>query len=79
MKTHTVNCLIADEKTPLPEDRELHGFLPLAKVFVDLSFDANDVQTDAVNEKLIRAKRLISFGYWLSTYDVNSTKLVLYR
>lgn len=62
---------------PLSEDRELHGFLPLVECFEGLDFKLEELEENCDTEKLIRAKRLIHFGIWLTTYDVNNVKLVV--
>ncbi|KAK5649581.1 hypothetical protein RI129_000610 [Pyrocoelia pectoralis] len=62
---------------PLSEDRELHGFLPLVESFKMFDFKLEELEENCETEKLIRAQRLIDFGIWLTTYDVNNMKLVV--
>ncbi|GJQ82549.1 hypothetical protein Trydic_g13004 [Trypoxylus dichotomus] len=61
---------------PLAEDKELQGFLPLSESFKSLNFKL-DMQTDTPSEKHIRAKRLVDFGVWLTSYKVNNTNLII--
>lgn len=69
-------CLLV-EKSPLPEDREMQGFMPLAKHFSHLDFKSDEIE-DVKVEKLIRAKRLVNFGMWLTEYGEKSdVKLVV--
>ncbi|EEB12909.1 smg-7, putative [Pediculus humanus corporis] len=51
---------------PLPEDRDLQGFLPFEKSFQNLKFHTEDlkINTEALNK--LRGSRLINFGLWLS-------------
>ncbi|XP_023015332.2 nonsense-mediated mRNA decay factor SMG7 [Leptinotarsa decemlineata] len=62
-------------KTPLPEDKALQGFLPLANNFKDFNFseDIDDIKL----ERLIRMNRLVSLSEWLTEIDVNGNKLIL--
>lgn len=69
---------ILDEKTPLPEDRDMQGFLPLAKSFNSFDFKAEEIKDEHI-QKFIRAKRLIEFGTWSSSYDVNGIKLIVVK
>ncbi|KAF5306739.1 hypothetical protein FQA39_LY01497 [Lamprigera yunnana] len=66
-------------KTPLTEDRELQGFLPLVKAFRGLDFKLDEFEENVETEKFIRTRRLIDFGIWLTTYDVNNTKLIVVK
>lgn len=67
----------ADETIPLAEDKELQGFLPLAEPFRSLNFKSDTVQTERPSEKHIRAKRLVDFGVWLTSYKVNNSNLII--
>ncbi|KAK3920144.1 Protein SMG7 [Frankliniella fusca] len=51
---------------PLPEDRELHGFLPLSKAMQDLRFNCEETKVDTPEINRLRASRLVNFGVWLS-------------
>ncbi|KAK4881318.1 hypothetical protein RN001_004637 [Aquatica leii] len=64
-------------KTPLSEDRELQGFLPLVEAFKTLDFKLDELEENSETEKFIRAKRLIDFGIWLANFDFNNTKLIV--
>lgn len=68
-------CL--DVKIPLSEDRDLQGFLPLVDSFKELDFKTEEIDDDDETEKLIRAKRLMEFGLWLTELDVNNTKVII--
>ncbi|KAJ3639053.1 hypothetical protein Zmor_008710 [Zophobas morio] len=61
--------------TPLFEDKMLQGFRPLLKNFKELNFKEDDVG-DESTEKMVRMKRLLDFGVFVSDLDVNNTKLV---
>ncbi|KAI4460147.1 smg-7 suppressor with morphological effect on genitalia protein 7 [Holotrichia oblita] len=67
----------AYETIPLAEDKELQGFLPLAEPFKSLNFKSDAIQTESPSEKHIRAKRLIDFGIWLTSYKVNNSNLII--
>ncbi|KAJ8960450.1 hypothetical protein NQ318_013734 [Aromia moschata] len=62
-------------KSPLPEDKSLHGFLPLTKNFKDFEFK-NELDDPKV-EKLVRMKRIVDISLWLTEIDVNGSKLVI--
>ncbi|KAF5290808.1 hypothetical protein FQR65_LT11512 [Abscondita terminalis] len=64
-------------KTPLSEDRELQGYLPLVEAFKMLDFKLEELDENCEDEKFIRAKRLIDFGLWLANFDVYKTKLIV--
>lgn len=65
-----------DEKIPLSEDRDMQGFLPLAKSFTNFDFKAEEIEDEKI-QRFIRSKRLIDFGTWISNYDVNGAKLIV--
>lgn len=54
---------------PLPEDRELHGFLPLSKAMQELRFNCEDTKVDTPELIRLRASRLVHFGVWLSKQE----------
>ncbi|GLH09050.1 Uncharacterized protein GBIM_14191 [Gryllus bimaculatus] len=62
---------------PLPEDRDLQGFLPLEKVFNGLRFNNQDWNLDAAFMNKLRAFRLVEFGKWLTKQD--SYQLIISR
>lgn len=68
-------CL-ADQKIPLPEDRDMQGFLPLAKTFSNLDFKEEEIEDEKI-QRFIRAQRLIHFGTWISNHEVNGAKLIV--
>ncbi|KAL3276786.1 hypothetical protein HHI36_012152 [Cryptolaemus montrouzieri] len=59
---------------PLAEDRNLKGFLPLSKYLKQFEFSKEE--DDLKVHKLVRIKRILDFGIWLTTHEVNGTKLV---
>lgn len=69
-----INFVKIDASTPLLEDKLLQGFQPLLKNFKDLDFK-EDID-DTKIEKLLRMKRLIDFGMFISDLDVNNSKLI---
>nr|CAH7728276.1 unnamed protein product [Callosobruchus chinensis] len=60
---------------PLPEDKSLEGFLPLAKAFEEFSF--SEVIKDLKVEKLLRLSRITNIAQWLTEVDVNGNKLIV--
>lgn len=54
---------------PLPEDRELQGFLPLNKAMQDLRFNSEETKVDTMEINRLRASRLVNFGVWLSKQE----------
>ncbi|XP_071443086.1 nonsense-mediated mRNA decay factor SMG7-like [Hetaerina americana] len=52
--------------TPLPEDIDLQGFLPLQKAFSDLWFHSRDGPPEESVLLRLRAYRLIELGQWLA-------------
>jgi len=54
---------------PLPEDRDLQGFIPLEKSFSDLRFSCHDWKLDPVSLSKLRANRILEFGTWLLKQD----------
>ncbi|XP_063984003.1 nonsense-mediated mRNA decay factor SMG7-like [Diachasmimorpha longicaudata] len=63
-------------KTPLPEDRDLQGFLPLEKTFESLRFCNNDLEGDTIIINKLRALRVISLGRHLAQCQVNGRTLL---
>ncbi|CAG9815698.1 unnamed protein product [Phaedon cochleariae] len=62
-------------KYPLPEDKDLQGFLPLSKNFKE--FDFKEGIDDIKVERLVRMKRIVNISSWLTETDVNGSKLVV--
>ncbi|CAH1962751.1 unnamed protein product [Acanthoscelides obtectus] len=60
---------------PLPEDKSLEGFVPLAKAFEELNF--SEVIKDLKIEKLLRLNRITNIAKWLTEVDVNGNKLIV--
>ncbi|XP_011314139.1 protein SMG7 [Fopius arisanus] len=63
-------------KTPLPEDRDLQGFLPLEKTFDSLRFCNNDLEGDIISINKLRAVRIINLGRRLAQCQVNGRTLL---
>lgn len=65
---------------PLPEDRDLQGFLLFEKNFQNLKFHTEDLKLDTAALNKLRAARMVEFGVWLSQQAglsiITSTKLV---
>ncbi|KAJ8977656.1 hypothetical protein NQ317_002458 [Molorchus minor] len=61
-------------KLPLPEDKNLQGFLPFSRNFKEIDFknESNDLKI----ERLVRMKRIVDIGLWLTDIDVNGNKLI---
>lgn len=55
-----------DSHVPLPEDRDLQGFLPLEKAVKQLIFHTDDLKTDSAMLNKLRAARVVEFGKWLA-------------
>ncbi|KAI4473501.1 hypothetical protein M0802_016085 [Mischocyttarus mexicanus] len=63
-------------KVPLPEDRDLQGFLPLEKNFENLKFTNTDIVDDIGTLNKLRAVRLIQLGHFLTQYQINGSPLI---
>ncbi|XP_012253866.2 nonsense-mediated mRNA decay factor SMG7-like [Athalia rosae] len=63
-------------KVPLPEDRDLQGFLPLQKAFEPLRFTNTDLEGDVISLNKLRAIRILDLGRQLSEQQVNGTTLI---
>ncbi|XP_015108543.1 protein SMG7 [Diachasma alloeum] len=63
-------------KTPLPEDRDLQGFLPLEKTFESLRFCNNDLEGDTISINKLRSVRIINLGKHLAQCQVNGRTLL---
>ncbi|KAL6260641.1 hypothetical protein P5V15_008161 [Pogonomyrmex californicus] len=56
---------------PLPEDRDLQGFLPLEKSFENLRFTNTALEGDMVTLNKIRAVRILHLGHCFAQYRIN--------
>ncbi|XP_014204668.1 protein SMG7 [Copidosoma floridanum] len=63
-------------KLPLPEDRDLQGFLPLEKSFEILRFTSTDLEDDVAMLNKLRAWRIIQLGHQIAQYQVNGAALI---
>ncbi|XP_066595298.1 uncharacterized protein [Prorops nasuta] len=63
-------------KVPLPEDRDLQGFLPLEKVFENLRFTNTDLEGDIPSLNKLRAARILNLGRCLAQYQINGSMLI---
>lgn len=63
-------------KVPLPEDRDLQGFLPLEKSFESLKFTSTDLEDNIEASNKLRAVRILRLGHCLAQYKINGTALI---
>ncbi|XP_001605792.1 protein SMG7 [Nasonia vitripennis] len=63
-------------KVPLPEDRDLQGFLPLEKSFETLRFTNTDLEGDVVMLNKLRAMRILHLGRRITQHQVNGATLI---
>lgn len=63
-------------KVPLPEDRDLQGFLPLEKSFECLKFTSTDLEDNIEASNKLRAIRILHLGHCLAQYRINGTALI---
>ncbi|XP_076232066.1 uncharacterized protein LOC143177786 [Calliopsis andreniformis] len=63
-------------KVPLPEDRDLQGFLPLEKSFENLKFTSTDLEDDTEASNKLRAVRILQLGHCLTQYKINGAALI---
>ncbi|XP_054008743.1 uncharacterized protein LOC128892391 isoform X1 [Hylaeus anthracinus] len=63
-------------KVPLPEDRDLQGFLPLEKSFECLKFTSTDLEGDTEAYNKLRAVRILRLGHCLAQYRINGSPLI---
>lgn len=63
-------------KVPLPEDRDLQGFLPLEKSFECLKFTSLDLEDNVEASNKLRAVRILRLGHCLAQYKINGTALI---
>lgn len=63
-------------KVPLPEDRDLQGFLPLEKSFECLKFTSTDLEDDTEASNKLRAVRILRLGHYFTQYRINGSALL---
>ncbi|XP_017880856.1 protein SMG7-like isoform X2 [Ceratina calcarata] len=63
-------------KVPLPEDRDLQGFLPLEKSFECLKFTSVDLEDNVEASNKLRAVRILRLGHCLAQYRINGSALI---
>lgn len=62
-----------DVAVPLPEDRDLQGFLPLEKSFENLRFTNTALEGDVTTLNKLRAVRILHLGYCFAQYQINGS------
>lgn len=62
-----------DVAVPLPEDRDLQGFLPLEKSFENLRFSNTALEGDVVTLNKLRAVRILHLGHCFAQYQINGS------
>ncbi|KYN00366.1 PREDICTED: protein SMG7-like [Cyphomyrmex costatus] len=72
------NCVVDfkyDEyvAVPLPEDRDLQGFLPLEKSFENLRFTNTALEGDVATLNKLRAVRILHLGHCFAQYQINGS------
>ncbi|XP_011690137.1 PREDICTED: protein SMG7-like isoform X2 [Wasmannia auropunctata] len=72
------NCVVDfkyDEyvAVPLPEDRDLQGFLPLEKSFENLRFANTALEGDVATLNKLRAVRILQLGRCFAQYQINGS------
>ncbi|XP_012529544.1 protein SMG7 [Monomorium pharaonis] len=58
---------------PLPEDRDLQGFLPLEKSFENLRFTNTALEGDVATLNKLRAVRILHLGRCFAQYQINGS------
>lgn len=58
---------------PLPEDRDLQGFLPLEKSFENLRFTNTALEGDVTTLNKLRAIRILHLGHCFAQYQINGS------
>ncbi|XP_014483239.1 PREDICTED: protein SMG7-like isoform X2 [Dinoponera quadriceps] len=66
-------ALPSNAAVPLPEDRDLQGFLPLERSFESLRFTNTDLEGDIVTLNKLRAVRILHLGRCLAQHQVNGS------
>ncbi|XP_033338997.2 uncharacterized protein LOC117227665 [Megalopta genalis] len=61
---------------PLPEDRDLQGFLPLEKSLECLKFTNTDLESDVEASNKLRAIRILCLGHSLTHFRINGSALI---
>ena len=64
-------------KVPLPEDRDLQGFLPLERSFECLKFTSTDLEGDTEASNKLRAVRILRLGHSFAQYRINGSALIV--
>ncbi|XP_012056621.1 PREDICTED: protein SMG7-like [Atta cephalotes] len=72
------NCVVDfkyDEyvAVPLPEDRDLQGFLPLEKSFENIRFTNTALEGDIATLNKLRAVRILHLGHCFAQYQINGS------
>lgn len=62
-----------DVAVPLPEDRDLQGFLPLEKSFGNLRFTNTALESNIMTVNKLRAVRILHLGCCLAQYQINGS------
>lgn len=62
-----------DVAVPLPEDRDLQGFLPLEKSFENLRFTNTALEGDVTTLNKLRAVRILHLGHCFAQYQINGS------
>lgn len=62
-----------DVAVPLPEDRDLQGFLPLEKSFENLRFTNTALEGDIATLNKLRAVRILHLGHCFAQYQINGS------
>lgn len=65
--------LWTDVTVPLPEDRDLQGFLPLEKSFENLRFTNTALEGDVATLNKLRAVRILHLGHCFAQYQINGS------
>lgn len=65
------SCVGTDVAVPLPEDRDLQGFLPLEKSFENLRFTNTTLEGDIATLNKLRAIRILHLGRCLTQYQIH--------
>ena len=63
-------------KVPLPEDRDLQGFLPLEKSFECLRFANTDLEGNTTGLNKLRAMRILNVGSYLALHQIADGSLI---
>ena len=72
-----LTLFFTDEKVPLPEDRDLYGYMPLNSIFDHLKCDK--FEKDVVLMNKIRAYRLVVLGEWIANQTDSTKSFITYK